>query len=380
MRALLTVGGSLLFVALFSCTSFKPGPIKEALPKIQRGWSVSESAQQYLQLEASVAQISYSGPIVMGERVLYGSDRFGLKVVSARNGQEIWTKEIPGGLAAFPAVSGKKIFVGSEYGLLQCLDAEGGAEKWKISLSGPVKGELLVAADRLFVSTEDEALHAVDPSTGKVLWSYRRPSVGGTSIKGGGSASYVMGKIWAGFSDGVLVGLNPDSGAVEIEKSLRDNSKFMDLDAKVLGWRDGLLVVTYDGRLRYLTKDASVIWEFPAGGARAPIVDGSGTIYLPSSDGAVYAIEGQSGKELWKSILPRGVPTSISLVNGGKQILVGGSEERLFLLEAKNGTLLETRRLGRGSGVYAPIAVDQKNSKFYVLTNFSRLYEFQLNL
>jgi len=356
------------------------GPVREARPKIERGWSISESAQEYSKLEASVAQISYSGPIILGERILYGSDRFGIKMVSARNGQEIWGREVPGGLAAFPTVSGKRIFVGSEYGVLQSLDVEGGGENWKVVLSGPVKGELLVAADRLFVPTEDEALHALDPGTGKILWSYRRPSVGGTSIKGGGSPSYVMGKVWAGFSDGVLVGLNPDSGAVEIEKSFRDNSKFMDLDAKVLGWKDGLLVVTYDGRLRYLTKDGNVIWEFSAGGARAPLVDGNGIVYLPSSDGAVYAIEGQSGKELWKTILPRGVPTSLSLVNGGRQILVGGSEERLFLLEGKNGIVLEARRLGRGSGVYAPIAVDQKNAKFYVLTNFSRLYEFKLNL
>jgi outer membrane protein assembly factor BamB len=270
--------------------------------------------------------------------------------------------------------------VGTASGTLHRLDLDTGSEAWSVPLSGPVHGSMAFAFDRLFVATADEALHALDPGTGKLLWTYRRPAFSGTSIKGGGNPSVIDGKVWMGFSDGALVSVNPQTGSMESEKDFRDNLKFMDLDAKVIGWRDGLLVSTYDGKLRYLRKDGSLIWEFPAGGARTPLVTENDLIYLPSSDGNLYAIAGGSGKELWRFSLPRGVPTGVTLIQRGPERLlaVTASEEKLFLLD-HNGKLLQQVSLGKGSGSFAPIALDKDTNSFYVLSNYSRIYQFRLN-
>ena len=156
----------------------------------------------------------------------------------------------------------------------------------------------------------------------------------------------------------------------------------MDLDAKVIGWKEGLLVATYDGKLRHIKRDGTLLWEFPSGGARAPLVAEGDVIYLPSSDGSVVALAGATGKEIWRHALRRGVPTSLALLKkeGKTLLLVSGSEERLQVLDAASGKLETESTFGRGSGSYAPIAVDNELGTFYVLSSYSRLYQFYLNL
>ncbi len=373
-----------LFFALSAvgCASMKKAaPIRKPEALLQRGWSFIEPEKELLGMEAGRDPVSFSAPVVAGEKLVFGSERFGLTVLSRRNGHQLWRRNLDGVITAQPLVTEAGIFAGTEAGSLYSFEL-GGHEHWHISLGAPVRGAFLMAYQRLFVGTADEALHAVDPSTGKILWTYRRPAFGGTSVHGGGNPAAVNGKVWLGFSDGSLVALNPESGGVESEKQFRDNLKFSDIDARVVGWRDGMLVSTYDGKLRFLRRDGSTIWEFGVGGARAPILGDGDLLYFPSSDGAVYAISGNSGKSVWSYPLRRGVPTGLALitVKGRKLLLLTGSEEKVIVLDAASGQLLAQSSLGRGSGSYGPIAIDAESGAFYVLSHFSRVHEFRLKM
>lgn len=372
-----------ILLCLSACSSLpRPGPARSPEPMLQRGWNYVESEKEFLSMEAGQAPVTFSAPVLAGEKLIFGSDRFGLVALAARNGQQLWRRQLDGPVTAQPLVHEQAIYAGTDTGSLYAFDAAGGKESWKISLGAPLHGSFLLAYQRLYVGTADEGIHAVDPSTGKVLWTYRRPAFGGTSVRGGGNPSAINGRIWMGFSDGSLLGLNPESGAVESERSFRDNLKFADIDAKVVGWRDGMLVSTYDGRLRFLRKDGSTIWEFPAGGARAPLLSDGEVLYYPSSDGAVYAISGQSGKEIWNFPLRRGVPTGMALITkeGRKVLVLTVSEEKVIALDAANGRMLGQVSLGRGSGSYGSIAADPESGRFYVISHSSRVHEFRLKL
>jgi outer membrane protein assembly factor BamB len=372
----------LLAPLFFSCAALKPSADRKPEPLLRRGWSYAENSSGLFAIDAGVTPVSYSGPVLAGEKLLFGSDRFGLVAVAKKTGQVLWKKNVAEGVTALPFVLDGKVIVGSGSGQLAQFSVDGGQEGWAVNLGAPVHGSMAFAFDRLFVATADEAVHGIDPSTGKVLWTYRRPSFSGTSIRGGGNPSIVAGKIWLGFSDGSLVSLDPQTGALEFERLYRDNLKFMDLDAKVVGWKEGLLVSTYDGKLRHIKRDGTLLWEFPAGGARAPLVAEGDVIYVPSSDGTVVALAGATGKEIWRHALRRGVPTSLAVVKkeGKTLLLVSGSEERLQVLNATSGKLESESSFGRGSGSYAPIAVDAEFGTFYVLSSYSRLYQFHLNL
>ncbi|MGZ3702292.1 MAG: outer membrane protein assembly factor BamB family protein, partial [Bdellovibrionota bacterium] len=313
----------------------RPGPDRKPLPVLSKGWTFIEPEKEFTDQESGVDPVSFSAPVISGEKLVFGSERFGLVALNKKSGQQLWRRKLDGALQASPLVSDTVVYAGTETGALYALDLAGGREKSHVMISGPVQGSPHLASQRLYVGTADEALHCLDPSSGKIIWTYRRPGFGGTSVHGGGNPAAVNGKIWAGFSDGSLLALNPDTGGVEAEKSFRDNLKFTDIDARVVGWREGMLVSTYDGRLRYLRKDGSVIWEFGSGGARAPVLSDGDVLYFPSSDGAVYALSGNTGKEVWSFPLRRGIPTGLAVVtrNQRKVLLVVGSEEKVYVID-----------------------------------------------
>ncbi|MCO5142210.1 MAG: PQQ-binding-like beta-propeller repeat protein [Oligoflexia bacterium] len=373
------------FVCLLaaSCAQLgKPTSLRKDKPAFSRGWGFIEPENEFLSMNAGVNQVSYSAPILHGNKVIFGSDRFGLTALSEKNGKILWQKRFSGaGVSATPFLFNDKVIVGTDTGLVSSFDAQLGTETWKQELSGPVHGAFAFSDGRLFVGTADEAMHALDISTGKVLWTYRRNAFSGTSIRGGGNPSVIQGKVWTGFSDGTLVALNIHDGRVEFEKQYRDNPKFFDLDAKVLSWRDGILFPTYDGSLRYLRMDGSTIWEQKVGGARAAVIGRSGKIYLPSSDGAVYAIDGSSGKILWQVPLPTGVPTSIILKEGEQKsyLIVGSSKKYIYALNPDTGEVLDRYSLGSSTGTFSPLLVDEEYKHLYLLSMGSRIYQFRLN-
>lgn len=372
----------LLSLVLFaSCASLrgKPHAMRAKEPLLQRGWSFVESEKEFLEQEAGVSQVSFSAPVLAGEKIIFGSERFGLTAIAKRNGQKLWQQPMENGISAQPLADEKSVYAGTESGVLSKFDLDSGRPLWNVTLTGPVHGAMILAYSRLYVGTEDEALHAVDPATGKVLWSYRRPAYSGTAIKGGGNPAAIAGKVWIGFSDGALVSLDPETGAMDSERQYRDNLKFTDVDARVVGWKDGLLVSTYDGKLRHIKRDGTVVWEFGGGSARAPLVTDGDEIFFPSSEGSVVAMNG-AGRELWRYSLKRGVPTGVGMVSkkDRRLLVVVSSEDKVYVLDANDGAPLAESGLGRGSGSYAPLAVD--DGSVYILSNYSRIHQYRLHL
>ena len=381
LRILCLVGYSA--VCLVGCSSVRTWKLENARveePIFTRGWNFVEPEKEFLDMGAGLYFSSYSGPVLQDNKIIFGSERFGLVAVNKKNGKELWRKNFPHGVDAVPLVVQNKIYVGTNDGGLHLIDLDHGSQSWETSLGAPVQGTMLLAQDRLFVATSDDAVHGIDPQTGKSLWRYKRPASGLTGIHGGGNPSFIAGKIWMGFSDGYVVTLEPQDGSVSWEKQFRDNVKFFDIDAKIIGWHDGVLLTTYDGKLRYLKKDGTLIWDFAAGGAHAPLITEDDQLYLPSSNGNVYAIN-SSGKEIWHYTMNHGTPTSVALVprkSGGDLLVVGSSDRKIFGLDAKTGSLLGEASLGRGSGSFAPLVADKETHSFYVLSSFSRLYQFKV--
>jgi len=381
----------LLIITIYSslqlqaCSSFKENlsPVKEKTPVLARGWSFIENSGEK-ELDAGVQPLTYANPVIEGDKIIFGSERFGLRVLHKDTGQVLWKKNIPDGINSQPLIAQNRVYVGSEDGVLRCVDLQSGNELWQKNLGMSIHGAPILASDRLVVGTIDENIHAIDPTSGKILWTYKRPLTTGTSIRGGGNPSYINGSIWVGFSDGSLVVLEINDGSVKEEKQFRDNVKFPDINAKVIAWKEGVLVPTYDGKLRYLKKDLSLIWEFPAGGARAvlPSTINGNLLFFPSSEGTVYAIAGDTGKEVWRFSMPYGSPTGIALMGNGETstatLVVASSEHKIFALDAYTGKELGKSSLGRGSGSFSSLAIDQEKKNVYVLSLFSRLHQFKV--
>jgi outer membrane protein assembly factor BamB len=375
-------------LALSSCASvrkishdLKPAPVRASRSVIERGWVYSEKEETALNMESGAQPINFGSPILYDEKIIYTSDRFGVTAVHRDSGKLLWKHRTNASISSAPVISQQKLFVGDDHGIFRALSPESGREFWSTNLGHSIMGSPTIVNDRIIVSTIDEAIHALDHTTGKEMWVYRRPVTTTVSIKGGGNSSFIQGKIWVGFSDGTLVALEPNDGSVSFEKQFRDNLKFTDIDAKPIAWKDGILVNSYDGKLRHLRKDGTILWEFNAGGAKAPLISpiDHDVLYLPSSDGTVYALN--NNKDIWRFSLNQGVPTALAFfANKSKPVLiVATSDKRIYALNALTGREIGRNSLGQGSGTFATVAADEDRASFYVVSQWSRLYQFKIN-
>ena len=200
------------------------------------------------------------------------------------------------------------------------------------SLDGHIYGEPLVYAGRVYVATENDTVYALSASTGAVAWSAHlgspvpagslpcgniMPTVGitGTPVIDGsrGEIFVVADELVGGHPAHRLVGLSTASGTIEMSQDVEPPGA----DAAALLQRTGLTLdagqvvfgfggnygdcASYQGRVaavpetggtpKYFTVDAGPgesqgsVWM----GGAAPVVDGSGHIWVSTGNGSVQS-------------------------------------------------------------------------------------------
>ena len=200
------------------------------------------------------------------------------------------------------------------------------------SLDGHIYGEPLVYAGRVYVATENDTVYALSASTGAVAWSAHlgspvpagslpcgniMPTVGitGTPVIDGsrGEIFVVADELVGGHPAHRLVGLSTASGTIEMSQDVDPPGA----DAAALLQRTGLTLdagqvvlgfggnygdcASYQGRVaavpetggtpKYFTVDAGPgesqgsVWM----GGAAPVVDGSGHIWVSTGNGSVHS-------------------------------------------------------------------------------------------
>jgi outer membrane protein assembly factor BamB len=65
-----------------------------------------------------------SSPVVVGDKVVFGSDDGRLYIVSLTDGRELWSYEIGQPVGSSPAVADGKIVIGSDDGGIYCFGAK----------------------------------------------------------------------------------------------------------------------------------------------------------------------------------------------------------------------------------------------------------------
>jgi outer membrane protein assembly factor BamB len=168
----------------------------------------------------------HSTPAVAGGVVYVGSDDGKVYALNATTGAPVWTASIgptpqPGEplfgtpTSSSPAVADGMVYVGSFDGKLNALNATTGATVWTASDGGGVQGTATVLDGIVYVSLArglgDQRLHAFDGATGASVWTSEVDASAGPVLANG--VLYV-GTDGISTSSGVLVALNPASGAI----------------------------------------------------------------------------------------------------------------------------------------------------------------------
>ncbi|MHC4916243.1 MAG: outer membrane protein assembly factor BamB family protein, partial [Planctomycetota bacterium] len=286
--------------------------------------------------------MAVEAPIVLvGEAVVFGDRGGNVWALRARDGKQIWKRQL-GPLAAVTggvAVSQGTVYVPSLDKRLYALDLASGKDRWEpLKTGGLLRGAPRVARvamlnnqRHVFVGSDDGRVYCVAAQTGKLRW--KSQSFG--AIQG---AVLVTRKfVYAGSSDGHLYALDPTSGnqvwKLKLGGSIR-TSPILSVDGSrmYLGGDDDIVyAVDLD------EKKGIVAWRRDGGDdvRSGPVLDGD-RLFFGSSDGTVHAVRcrERAAEPVWEHKLG-GKITAAPLVTAGR-VYVGTHDGRFFALDRRN--------------------------------------------
>ena len=243
------------------------------------------------------------------------------------------------------------------------------------TLSGGVKGflhfhsmEPIVTEKRIYQGNGTDAISAYDRNSGRLLWRFK--------LDGGiaGAAVLFDKNLYFGANDGYFYSLRAENGEIEWSISTKTESlgsPFVDENTVYfLSGRDTLYAIDRKtSRQKWLyarqnTRDMSIR------AAGRPLVHNS-MIYAGFTDGALVALDAQSGQLKWEKQLSsnkRFRDLDASPIRDGNHLYISSYDGHLFCLDLKTG---KTIWKAEGGG-HTPVTIEGKNL-YYSSSNGSIL-------
>jgi len=238
--------------------------------------------------------------------------------LDAATGETLWTFQTGFKIGCPPAVVDGVVYCGSGDGKLYALHAATGREQWSFQTGGNVFA-VTVADGRVYASSGDETLYALEARRGRLLWSLpftfpelagfctvhegRLYLAAGTSIRALEAATGRA--IWTYTEENLDSPLYQSPPVIAYGKvyaaTLGENEQgplgmFVALDAQT-----GAKVWEF-GPLQQWIKDSGVVVN--------------GVVYFGSHDDHLYAVDAETGQELWRYDV-QGWPGESSAFAGG---------------------------------------------------------------
>lgn len=305
---------------------------------------------------------SVSYPLIAGGKVFVvaGTSLYGLNLT---NGATVWGPIDLGGVSRGLAYDSNRVFAVNQSGLLRAFDAGTGGQVWSRQLSGQTFTSPPTAMGGTVYVSGFSTLHAVSAQDGTVNWS--TPNAGGFQS----SPAVTTGGVFVSYSCNNSFALAPATGAVIWHNTppcfgpggrttVFYNGRLYTRDTSILNFAldssTGITVAEYQagpapafhGSTGFFLVDSTlqarditsgtVKWSFTGDGnlSSAPIVV-NGTVYIGSTGGKLFALDGSTGANVWTGTV--GAPVNRPDEHNSSQPLTGlGAGEGLIVVPASN--------------------------------------------
>jgi len=276
-----------------------------------------------------------------------------------------WRFKVNGAINKKAATDSSNVYFGSNDGTVYCLNKNTGELRWKYSVEKPVDEAFrhfsspFILGDKMFIGSADKNLYCLNTFKGKLIFKHETNDW----IRSCPVATTT--NVYFASINGDLYNISYNQKTPELvwEKHIGDHWIYADLTLS----EDKLLLNNSDLYCYCVNIDnGEILWKHSiikafykedgyrilsdqiAGGAyyqsKATAADGKVFIGTPSR--FVYALDAESGKELWKYEL--GAAISGAPVYNNGRIYVGqqGGEDEFYCLDAKSGKMIWTQNVG----------------------------------
>ena len=264
-----------------------------------------------------------------------------------RQASLLWQKNLNVNLLAGPVVHGRYVVVNGDDASIYILNKSDGALLQRVKLQNDAYAKPLIMGNTLYVKTLNGSVYSIDLPTGKKNWRYDHGSPD-IILKASSSPIYYQGAIICGFSDGALVGLDPNKGHplfqqhIAFPRGASDIERLVDVDTNPLVEANTLYVASYQGEIgAYSIQEGSFIWHKPASSYHDLAFDGH-TLVMVSSRDRIWAYDKQNGTVLWKQngLYARGLTAPVIWQ---KLIWIGDRTGMLHAIDPLTGNFVSQR-------------------------------------
>lgn len=262
----------------------------------------------------------YAPPAITDDLVIVADYTNTLYALNRESGQSRWsfTSDRSSRFIGGATVNDTIVYAGTVDGTVYALDRETGDVIWKYGAARDIWSTPLLDGETLYVTSLDKHLYAFDAASGEKLWEFPRE---GSEL----SADEV----------GAMVGTPTLSDGVLYFGSFSNHVYALDIATQELLWEPHMT--------------GNWVWGSPA------IDDESGLLIGGDLDGHVFALNKDTGKEVW------GFDTDGPVVGTPA---IGDKEGERVVFVTSGDTNLYTLSLTDGSPADAPISIEAEFSAF----------------
>lgn len=310
--------------------------VNQTYPQVKEQWIVQTGAG------------IYCSPTIEKDKVFVGDDMGRLTAYSLKNGKKLWSFESGKRIVGTPAVSDGIAVFGSADRHIYGLNAKDGNLLWKVEAAEPVLGAVAIENGIAYIGASDHTFRAIDIHTGKVVWAY-------ADVKGYIETKplIVEDKVIFGAWDNTLYALNKADGK-ELWKWTGGLTRMHFSPAAV--WpvaANGKVFITDPQRAMTAIdlKTGDTVWRTFQSMVRETIglSEDHERVYSKTMNDSIvcYSTQGDTPKELWASNVGFGYEHAPSMQVEKDGVMFGSTKEGLiFALDGKSGKVLWKHKIG----------------------------------
>ena len=303
---------------------------------------------------------------------IYVADHKGLLMaVNRENGDTEWSRETGLEISSGPVVAGDKLVFGTSNGDLVVVSLTDGALIWKAALTSEMVSLPRVGRNVVVVRTTDGRVAGFDLGKGDVKWSHERllPPL---SVRSLGSPTIDGDIVIDGSGAGKVVALDLRDGhqvwesVVQVPRGRSEVERMVEFDADPVVRGDTVYVSGFQGGLAALDAATGAIrWHQKTAYTSNSTAVGRKSLFITDNVSDVWGMDISNGADQWKQdVLHQRrltVPAQIR-----EYLVVGDFEGYLHLLRADNGSLVGRLELGSDPIIATPVVYDDT---MYVLNS-----------
>ena len=323
----------------------KPTELKsfDALYRAKPAWTASFGAYPVATGRINLGIGGNTVYVADGEGVVYALD--------ANSGKQQWRVETGAPLSSALGMSGKLLALALRNGRVVAITTDGEV-RWSADVAGEVLAAPAIWGNTVVVQTSDGRISGLAANDGNKLWTYER-TVPSLTLRGSSGPVVVDGLAVAGFSSGLIVGLDARNGRLVWEKVVAlpsgrsDIERLADVDTPPVITGYHLFAASYQGQLMAMDlRNGNVLWSRPFS-SYLPLAHDASRLYLVNDQGVVVAVDQASGADVWAQNDLRARTSGNPVVTNGV-LIVGDVEGYIHLLDTATGKIVGRSSIGSG--------------------------------